>query len=95
MNLLEINPHSGFVIIGNYKNIYILNYNKKKRKKEKIFGKKKLLISLNGNINQIKMLTFKKKENLKDINFYDKENNIFYTDFPEEEKIKGKIFFII
>ncbi len=93
MNLLEININNGFILFASFKNIYIIKYNRKKRNKDKIFGKKKILVTLNGSINQIKLMTIKQKNDENSYDYYDKENNLFYTNLKydrEELKLKGK-----
>jgi len=68
------------MIIACFKNLYIINYNRKKKAKEKIFGKKKVLKTLEANINQIKLITIKQKSDADSCDYYNKEHNIFYTD---------------
>ncbi len=75
-----MNVENGFILFGSFKNIFIIKYNRTKRNREKIFGNKKTLVSLNSNINQIKLITLAQKSDEKACDYYDKENNIFYTD---------------
>lgn len=86
MNLLEVNIEQGFILFACFKNVYILKYDRNKRSKEKVFGKKNILVTVNGSINQIKMITMKQKYKQNIPDYYDKENNIFYTDLKEYYK---------
>jgi len=86
LNLLEVNIDIGFLVIGSFKNIFIMKYNRTKRNREKIFGKKKVLALLNANINQIKLITLKQKTDRNISDYYDKENNIFYADLDKNKQ---------
>jgi len=86
LNLLEVNIDIGFLVIGSFKNIFIMKYNRTKRNREKIFGKKKVLALLNANINQIKLITLKQKTDRNICDYYDKENNIFYADLDKNKQ---------